>query len=75
MPPADRSSSSDIYELKVELAIMKKDIEQLQKDVENIQEEISEIKGWAMKAFWIVAGAVLLQVTTFVLNGGLNVFK
>ena len=68
-------STSDFYEVKVEIAIVKKDIEQLQKDVAEIKTEISEIKGWAMKAFWIVAGAILLQATTFVLNGGLNVFK
>jgi hypothetical protein len=73
MAPSDKSN--DFFELKVELAIVKKDIEQLKKDVDEIKEEISDIKGWAMKAFWIIAGAVILQATTFILNGGLNVFK
>jgi hypothetical protein len=70
MPPSDKKD--DLLDLKIELAIVKKDIEQLQKDVDDIKTEIYEIKSWAMKAFWIVAGAVILQVTTFLLNGGLH---
>lgn len=71
MTPADKRDN-EFYDLRLEIAIVKKDIESLQINVGEIKEEIGEIKGWATKAFWIVAGAIILQLTTFVLNGGLH---
>jgi chromosome segregation ATPase len=66
------ATKDEYNDMKVEVALVKKDVEQLREDVKEIKNEISNIKGWAVKAFWIVATAIILQATNFVLSGGLN---
>lgn len=64
-----------LNEVKLDVALVKKDVEQLREDDKETKDEISNIKAWAVKAFWIVATAIILQATNFVLNGGLNVLS
>ena len=55
--------------LKDQLQRMQDEISALRTET---RDEIKSIKGVGTKALWIVAGAVILAITTWVLKGGLT---
>jgi hypothetical protein len=40
-------------------------------DIKALRSEVKDMKGVGAKALWVIAGAVLLAVTTWVIKGGL----
>jgi hypothetical protein len=59
-------------DLKVEFALMGRDIDLLKKQSEEIKKELSTLKGYFTKAFMGAAGLVGLYFIDWLLTGGIS---
>lgn len=59
-------------DLRIEIAVLKRDLDAIKHDVDEIKEELRAIRGYVVKAILGIAGIIGVVLVRWVLMGGLS---